>query len=50
MGKILTAWAVDIVWQDSDPEFVKVYLNNYLAIQESESSIGKLDSELVVTA
>ena len=31
-------------WPD---EFVKVYLNNYLAGQENESCIGKLDSEVV---
>ena len=29
-------------------EFVKVYLNNYLAGQENENRIGKLDSEVVV--
>ena len=29
-------------------EFVKVYLNNYLAGQENEDCIGKLDSEVVV--
>ena len=32
-------------WPD---EFVKVYLNNYLAGQENEDCIGKLDSEVVV--
>ena len=32
-------------WSD---EFVKVYLNNYLAGQEYEDSIGKPDSEVVV--
>ena len=32
-------------WPD---EFVKVYLNNYLAGQENEDYIGKLDSEDVV--
>ena len=32
-------------WPD---EFVKVYLNNYLAVQENEDCIGKLDSEVVV--
>ena len=32
-------------WPD---EFVKVYLNNYLAGQENEDSIGKLDSEVAV--
>ena len=32
-------------WPD---EFVKVYLNNYLAFQENEDCIGKLDSEVVV--
>ena len=32
-------------WSD---EFVKVYLNNYLAGQENEDSIRKLDSEVVV--
>ena len=29
-------------------EFVKAYLNNYLAGQEDEACIGKLDSEVVV--
>ena len=29
-------------------EFVKAYLNNYLASQEDEAGIGKLDSEVVV--
>ena len=29
-------------------EFLKVYLNNYLAGQETEICIGKLDSEVVV--
>ena len=29
-------------------EFVKAYLNNYLASQEDEACIGKLDSEVVV--
>ena len=29
-------------------EFVKVYLNNYLAGQENEACIGKLESEVVV--
>ena len=32
-------------WSD---EFVKVYLNNYLAGQESENCVSKLDSEVVV--
>ena len=32
-------------WPD---EFVKVYLDNYLAGQENEDCIGKLDSEVVV--
>ena len=32
-------------WPD---EFVKVYLNNYIADQENEDSIGKLDSQVVV--
>ena len=32
-------------WPD---EFVKVYLNNYLANQENEDCIGKLDSEIAV--
>ena len=32
-------------WPD---EFVKVYLNNYLAGKENDSSIRKLDSEIVV--
>ena len=32
-------------WPD---EFVKVYLNNYLASQENEDCVGKLDSEVVV--
>ena len=31
-------------WPD---EFVKVYLNNYLAGQENEDCIGKLDSEVI---
>ena len=31
-------------WPD---EFVKVYLNNYLAGQENEDCIGKLNSEVV---
>ena len=29
-------------------EFLKVYLNNYLAGQENEDCIGKLDLEVVV--
>ena len=33
------------IWPD---EFAKVYLNNYLAGQENEDCIGKLDSEIVV--
>ena len=32
-------------WPD---EFVKVYFDNYLAGQENEDCIGKLDSEVVV--
>ena len=28
-------------------EFVKVYLNNYLAVQENKGCICKLDSEVV---
>ena len=32
-------------WPD---EFVKVYLNNYLADKENDSSVCKLDSEIVV--
>ena len=32
-------------WPD---EFVKVYLNNYLAGKENYSSVRKLDSEIVV--
>ena len=32
-------------WPD---EFIKVYLNNYLAGQENVTCIGKLDSEVVV--
>ena len=32
-------------WPD---EFVKVYLNNYLAGQENEACISKLDSQVVV--
>ena len=32
-------------WPD---EFVKVYLNSYLAGEENEGCIGKLDSEVVV--
>ena len=32
-------------WPD---EFIKVYLNNYLAGQENEGCIGKLDSEVVL--
>ena len=32
----------------SPDEFVKVYLNNYLAGKENDSSIRKLDSKIVV--
>ena len=32
-------------WPD---EFVKVYLNNYLAVQKNEDCMGKLDSEVAV--
>ena len=36
---------IDIVtWPD---KFVKVCLNNYLAGQENEDCVGKLDSEVV---
>ena len=46
MIQIKTSASTDTAtWPD---EFVKVYLNNYLASQESDVYIDKLDSEVVL--